>query len=88
MELLKQKALLFIVFITGACVLVLEVVAVRILSPFFGNVKEINKDKDTSPQAKNNPLHLCTDNSWVAQFRGDKVKVKMQDILTMMPLDY
>jgi len=50
--------------------------------------KEINKDKDTSPQAKNNPLHLCTDNSWVAQFRGDKVKVKMQDILTMMPLDY
>ena len=39
-------------------------------------------------KAKNNPLHLCTDNSWVAQFRGDKVKVKMQDILTMMPLDY
>jgi spermidine synthase len=37
MNLLKQKALLGIVFITGACVLVLEVVAVRILSPFFGN---------------------------------------------------
>lgn len=37
MELLKQKALLGIVFITGACVLVLEVVAVRILSPYFGN---------------------------------------------------
>lgn len=35
--LFKQKALLAVVFITGACVLVLEVVAVRILSPFFGN---------------------------------------------------
>jgi predicted membrane-bound spermidine synthase len=37
MELLRKKALLLVVFITGACVLVLEVVAVRILSPYFGN---------------------------------------------------
>jgi spermidine synthase len=37
MNVFKQKALLGVVFITGACVLVLEVVAVRILSPFFGN---------------------------------------------------
>ncbi len=37
MNFIKQKSLLLVVFITGACVLVLEVVAVRILSPFFGN---------------------------------------------------
>ncbi len=37
MSYLKQKALLFIVFVTGACVLILEVTAIRILSPFFGN---------------------------------------------------
>ncbi len=34
---LKQKILLFSVFITGACVLVVEVVAVRVLSPYYGN---------------------------------------------------
>lgn len=33
----RQKLLLFVVFITGACVLVIEVVATRILSPYFGN---------------------------------------------------
>ena len=36
LDLLKSKVLLFVVFITGACVLVLEVLATRILSPFFG----------------------------------------------------
>ena len=36
-NLLKSKTLLFVVFLTGACVLVLEVVATRILSPYFGN---------------------------------------------------
>jgi predicted membrane-bound spermidine synthase len=35
--LIKNKGLLLVVFITGACVLVLEVVATRILSPYFGN---------------------------------------------------
>lgn len=34
---LRQRLLLFVVFITGACVLVIEVVATRILSPYFGN---------------------------------------------------
>jgi len=33
----KRNLLLFIVFITGAAVLVVEVVAVRILSPYFGS---------------------------------------------------
>jgi len=33
---LKQKILLFVVFITGAAVLMVEVLAVRILSPYFG----------------------------------------------------
>ena len=27
----------FVVFITGACVLIIEIVATRILSPYFGN---------------------------------------------------
>ncbi|OGM31888.1 hypothetical protein A2962_01250 [Candidatus Woesebacteria bacterium RIFCSPLOWO2_01_FULL_39_61] len=36
-RLLKEKILLFVVFITGACVLVIEIVATRILAPFFGN---------------------------------------------------
>src|SRR3989344_4158851 len=36
-RLLKEKILLFVVFITGACVLVIESVATRILAPFFGN---------------------------------------------------
>jgi spermidine synthase len=33
----KRNLLLFVVFITGAAVLVIEVVAVRILSPYFGS---------------------------------------------------
>ncbi len=33
----KRNLLLFVVFITGAAVLVVEVVAVRILSPYFGS---------------------------------------------------
>lgn len=33
----KRNLLLFIVFITGAAVLVVEIIAVRILSPYFGN---------------------------------------------------
>jgi glutaminyl-peptide cyclotransferase len=34
---IKQKILLVSVFITGACVLIIEVVAVRALSPHYGN---------------------------------------------------
>ncbi|MCR4328038.1 MAG: fused MFS/spermidine synthase [Patescibacteria group bacterium] len=34
---LKNKGLHFTVFITGACVLVLEILATRILAPYFGN---------------------------------------------------
>ena len=34
---LKKYSLLFIVFLTGACVLIIEVVATRILSPYYGN---------------------------------------------------
>ena len=34
---LKQNLLLISVFITGACVLIIEVVAVRVLSPHYGN---------------------------------------------------
>lgn len=34
---LRHNLLPFSVFITGACVLVIEIVATRILSPFFGN---------------------------------------------------
>lgn len=37
MKCFKKNSLLFVVFLTGACVLVIEVVATRILSPFFGN---------------------------------------------------
>lgn len=33
----KKNLLLIAVFITGACVLIVEVVATRVLSPFFGN---------------------------------------------------
>lgn len=36
-EYLKKISLPFIVFSTGACVLVIEVVATRILSPYYGN---------------------------------------------------
>ena len=34
---LKKNLLLISVFITGACILVVEVVAVRVLSPYYGN---------------------------------------------------
>ncbi len=37
MEFLKRNILLLVVFLTGGAVLVIEVVAVRILSPYFGN---------------------------------------------------
>lgn len=37
MQNLKKLTLPLVVFITGACVLVVEVVATRILSPYFGN---------------------------------------------------
>ncbi|MBU3964154.1 fused MFS/spermidine synthase [Patescibacteria group bacterium] len=37
MSFLKRNFLLFVVFITGAAVLVVEVVAIRILAPYFGN---------------------------------------------------
>lgn len=33
----SEKVLLGILFVTGACVLVLEILAVRMLSPYFGN---------------------------------------------------
>ncbi len=34
---LKSRVLLIVVFITGACVLILEVLATRLMSPYFGN---------------------------------------------------
>ncbi len=34
---LKKYTIPFIVFVTGACVLVIEIVATRILAPYFGN---------------------------------------------------
>jgi len=34
---LKKAALPLVVFLTGACVLIIEIVATRILSPYFGN---------------------------------------------------
>ena len=34
---LNKSTLPFVVFITGACVLIIEIVATRILSPYFGN---------------------------------------------------
>ena len=49
---------------------------------------DINKDKDVSPEAKNNPIRLCTDNTWVEQFNNDGVKMKMQAQLSSMPLDF
>ncbi len=50
--------------------------------------QDINKGQDTQPDAANNPLHLKTDNSWVAEFDKDKLKTRMQDQLAKMPLDY
>ena len=37
MQSLKKFSLSFVVFLTGACVLIVEVVATRILSPYYGN---------------------------------------------------
>jgi len=37
MDFIKKYSLPFVVFLTGACVLVIEVVATRILSPYYGN---------------------------------------------------
>lgn len=37
LQLLKKFSLPFVVFLTGACVLIVEVIATRILSPYFGN---------------------------------------------------
>jgi spermidine synthase len=34
---MKKYSIPFVVFMTGACVLVIEVVAIRIISPYFGN---------------------------------------------------
>src|SRR5438105_3106025 len=36
-RLFHQNGLLFVVFLTGAAVLILEVTATRLLSPYFGN---------------------------------------------------
>ena len=33
----KRFLLPFVVFLTGACVLIVEVLAVRVLSPYYGN---------------------------------------------------
>ena len=33
----KKITIPFFVFITGACVLIIEIIAIRILSPYFGN---------------------------------------------------
>lgn len=37
MDLLRKAVLPFVVFVTGACVLVIEITATRILSPYYGN---------------------------------------------------
>src|SRR3989304_2473428 len=37
MKFLRKHILLFVVFVTGAAVLVVEVAATRILSPYYGN---------------------------------------------------
>ncbi|WPU94706.1 phospholipase D-like domain-containing protein [Mucilaginibacter sabulilitoris] len=62
----------------------------RIFHHFFVRVatQEINKDLDLTAGNVNNPLHLKTDNSWVAQFRQDHFKIIMQEQMRLMPLDY
>ena len=37
MDLLRKAVLPFVVFVTGACVLVIEITATRVLSPYYGN---------------------------------------------------
>lgn len=37
MRLFSKYVLLFVVFLTGACVLVIEIAALRVLSPYYGN---------------------------------------------------
>lgn len=37
MKLFEKYVLLGVVFVTGACVLVIEIVAIRVLSPYYGN---------------------------------------------------
>src|SRR3990167_4634072 len=36
-ELAKKFTIPFFVFVTGACVLIIEIIAIRILAPYFGN---------------------------------------------------
>lgn len=49
---------------------------------------EINKDKETTKESLNNPIHLKRTNEWVTQFNKDGVKKLMQQQLAAMPLDY
>ena len=37
MDFLRKAVLPFVVFVTGACVLILEITATRVLSPYYGN---------------------------------------------------
>ncbi|MFT3909493.1 MAG: phospholipase D-like domain-containing protein [Ferruginibacter sp.] len=62
----------------------------RIFHHFFIRkaTQEINKDKETSVDSKNNPIHLKNDNKWLEDFNKDGVKVKMQAQLSSMPLDF
>jgi phosphatidylserine/phosphatidylglycerophosphate/cardiolipin synthase-like enzyme len=62
----------------------------RMFQHFFVRMatQEINKGKDTTVDSVNNPIHLKTDNEWVADFEKDGVKMKMQEQLAAMPLDY
>lgn len=62
----------------------------RMFQHFFVRkaTQEINKDQPAAADLKNNPLHLKTGNSWVEAFNKDSVKLKMQEQLQTMPLDY
>jgi phosphatidylserine/phosphatidylglycerophosphate/cardiolipin synthase-like enzyme len=62
----------------------------RIFQHFFVRkaTQEINKDQPAAADLKNNPLHLKTSNIWVDAFNKDGVKLKMQEQLQTMPLDY
>lgn len=67
-----------------------EVEFYRIFHHFFVRkaTQEISKGKETSSDSKNNPIHLKADNSWVDGFNKDEVKVKMQEQLKEMSLDF